>query len=51
MGIQELYRDYTLNYISNSGIWGYKGYTGIVWGGCQNHGPFLDPSYNTAPNS
>ena len=19
-------------------------------GGCQNHGPFLDPHYNTAPN-
>ena len=22
----------------------------VYMGGCQNHGPFLDPYYNTAPN-
>ena len=27
---------------------GCRGY--IKWGGCQNHGPCLDPYYITAPN-
>ena len=31
MGIQGLYRDYIGNYISSSSIWGYKGYTWIMW--------------------
>ena len=30
-------------------IMGYIRFLGYM-GGCQNHGPFLDPYYKTAPN-